>query len=164
MTSLVQLGRPVAGPHAAAGRFHRARWWPTLVVACLAVWVGACGGSQKGKVEATPKTVLVIRSDENTNAGRPLQVLVRAVELQAFLEDSYATVAGLVITPDDTVLAGAVLFPGHELRLSIERPTAPIAVYFLFTEPGSPWKMQLEPPLKWRVEFQLGEHSILEPE
>ncbi len=133
----------------------------TLVVGSALVL--GCGGSPKPSTPSTPQMTIVVQSDEETNQGRPLHMLVRAVDLQTFLEEPYPSVAEKVITPDDSVLTQTVIFPGTEEEVSFDQPTStPVAIYFLFTNPGTPWKLQLDEPLPSRVELVLDKDSIVE--
>jgi hypothetical protein len=140
-------------------------------MALLAALVAAggnagCGGKQKSKpADSAPETVIVVLSGHKTNDARPFYVLVRNVDLKTYLAEPYAAVAAKVITPDESVLAAEVIFPGRrtELRLRLTEDATP-SVYFLFTEPGSPWKTRIEQPVPGKIELALGDDRILEAE
>lgn len=105
----------------------------------------AYGQDEKPKAEPDKKLVLTIAADRDLNDGRPLHAIVRAVTLKAFAEDSYATVADLVVDPDESVVERFIIYPGSDRRIVVEPPEKPssIAIYFLFTDPttsSKSWK------------------------
>lgn len=132
------------------------------LVLCMLAALG-CGSRQKPA--PAPEVLLSVRSEESTNAGRPLHVLVRSVDFKTFVEESYQDVAGLVVAPDASVLATFIVFPGSAHAEKIAKPEkGGIAMYFLFTEPGNPWKRLFEEPLAKRIEISLEENHIVDPE
>lgn len=100
--------------------------------------------------EPAPAATLTIRvtAQIDANARRPLYVLVRAVTLKDFVEDQYRDIAGLVVEPDETVLASALVFPGTEQELTIAKPEGKtVGVYCLLTlATGTSWKRLFEEP------------------
>lgn len=156
--------------HAVTGTACKTRrGLPALALALLALLTlvaMGCGGKQKGgATKQDPESVIVVLSGHKTNKGRPFYVLVRNVDLKTYLAEPYTDVAGKVITPDDTVLASDVIFPGRrtELRLRVAED-ASLSVYFLFTAPGNPWKTRIEQPVPRKIELHLGDDRILEPD
>ena len=139
-----------------------ARALVVLVLATLAA--PACGSKPRpaaaaasGKVEVE----LVVRSTRETNDGRPLHAVIRAVDRETYVADSYADVANLVTRKDESVLATFVVFPGHEHRQTIEiAKKTPIAVYALFTRPGTQWKKLFEEPVASPVQIFLSRRVI----
>ena len=136
-----------------------------LVMLLLATLALACGG--KKPPPATPaasdkiEVEIVVRSTRETNDGRPLHAVVRAVDQETYVADSYAQVANLVTHKDESVLATFVIFPGHEHRQTIEvGKKTPIAVYALFTRPGKQWKKLLGHPTATPVQIVLSRHNI----
>lgn len=136
-----------------------------LVMLLLATLATACGGSKSppvtpaasGKIEVE----IVVRSTRETNDGRPLHAVVRAVDQETYVADSYAQVANLVTHKDESVLATFVIFPGHEHRQTIEvSKKTPIAVYALFTRPGKRWKKLLAYPTPTPVQIVLSRRDI----
>lgn len=143
-----------------------ARALAMLLVAALAA--PACGskpprtGAKAGdKAGDKIEVELVVRSTSETNDGRPLHAVVRAVDRETYVADSYADVAALVTRKDESVLATFVVFPGHEHRQIVEvGKKTPIAVYALFTRPGKQWKTLLEHPTPAAVRIALSRHDI----
>jgi hypothetical protein len=123
------------------------------VVALLLISTG-CGSSHVTvRVDSTPET----------NEGRPFYMVVRSVESAAFVTEGYDSVASKVFaTPkDQTVLASAVIFPGIEQSVEVEKPQAlPLAVYFLFSKPGERWKTTRTLPVPTSVDIELAGNEI----
>jgi predicted component of type VI protein secretion system len=137
-----------------------------LVMLVLAALAAPACGSKPRPAAATSNTVeveLVVHSTSETNDGRPLHAVVRAVDSETYVADSYAHVASLVTHKDESVLATFVVFPGHEKRLTIEvGKKAQIAVYALFTRPGKQWMKLIEQPLPSPVRIFLSKRVIAE--
>jgi len=56
-----------------------------------------------------------------------------------------------------------VVFPGHPAQAKLQvSAQSPIAVYFLFTNPGKPWRKLIGAPLDRRIELRLAGASIQE--
>lgn len=127
--------------------------WLLLALAVLAVLGG--GGCNTVRVR--------LRAEADTNQGRPLQVLVRALDEQTYRTESYAAVSRLVIAPDDSVLRKLVIAPQPRYRrsLCVSVPAGrPLALYFLYTAPTGHWKMLLLPRLPWAVTVPLRRSGI----
>ena len=79
------------------------------------------------------------------------------------MTDSYDTVASKVFAnpPDPSVLRSEVVYPGTTLDLTVVKPEMlPIAVYFLFTNPGERWKMSQVQPLPSSMDIGLDKNQI----
>lgn len=134
-----------------------------LVMLLVTLVAPACGSKSKPAAAPSSKVEveIVVRSTRETNDGRPLHAVVRAVNRETYVADSYAHVAGLVTRKDESVLATFVVFPGHEHRQTIELgKKTPIAVYALFTRPGKQWKKLIEEPVTSPVEIHLSKRVI----
>lgn len=138
----------------------------TLVLALLAT--AACGSKSRPPAAAPDAKIeieLTVQSTEKTNDGRPLHVVVRAVDRETWAADSYASIADLVSRKDASVLTTFVVFPGHLAEATLQVSAKdPIAVYFLFTRPGRPWRKLVDAPLARRIELRLASASIQEDE
>lgn len=121
--------------------------WPALL----------CFSSGCGYVRVTMTT------ENITNNGRPLQVLVRAVDEQTYRQDSYSVVSQQVIRPDQSVLRKLVIEPRQKGKKSFcVKPGKGkgMAVYALYTSPIGPWKMLFLPSLPLMVTIPLGRRGI----
>lgn len=104
---------------------------------------------------------MTVRSPADMNAGRPIRMLVRAVDPQQYVDESYQTVADKVVFKDDSVLHSAVVYPNVPLHAEIKWPSSKaIGVYFFFTTPGPRWKTLLEMPLPHTADINLGRDNI----
>ena len=108
---------------------------------------------------------VTLQADAETNQGRPLRVLVRSVNEQAYREETYASASRLVILPDATVLQSLTLEPRpRETRkfwVKSEKGKA-MALYFFYTAPTASWKVWLKPALPWRITVPLGRTGVKE--
>lgn len=126
--------------------------WARRLVSALGL-LAVLGGC-KPKGDAAPpkpelKLPIVVRAGEDCNGGRPVYVVVRAVDEQGFVEDGYEEIAGLVVTPDETVLAVLLVFPGAAVfeQIVVDELPAMVGVYGLFTVvEGGGWKTLVEQP------------------
>jgi hypothetical protein len=138
----------------------------TLVLAMLGIT--GCGSKSRPPAatpDAKTEIAIAVQSTKQTNDGRPLHVVVRAVDRETWAADSYASIADLVSRKDDSVLTTFVVFPGHEAEAKLQVSARnPIAVYFLFTQPGKPWRKLIDAPLARRIELRLAGASIAEQE
>lgn len=109
-----------------------------------------------------PTTVqLRLRSQTQTNAGRPLAVLVRRVDAgaAAFRSQRYSEMEQLVTAPDASVLRSLFVYPQVRGVRCIEFPypsTGSFAIYALYAEPSGQWKVLYEPTLPDKIELWLG--------
>ena len=135
------------------------------VLAALAL--ASCGGrvpAAAGASASKPSVTISVAPSKTSNHGRPLYAIVRTVTLKQFAEEPYATVAQLVVSPDESVLAAFVVFPGIDQAVTIDKPAkGALAVYFLFTEAtGTTWKQLYDsPPAKSLL--TLDEDEIVQP-
>lgn len=128
--------------------------WLLLTPALLA----ACGGSAQMKLRVNPAA--------DTNDRLPCYLLVRRVDPKAYVSDSYQSVAAMVMSPDDSVVASALIFPGKPQDIALApAPTGEkgqLAVYVLFTYPNGDWKTLLPSTTPNQIEITL-EASRLYP-
>ena len=130
----------------AASRFRAA-----LVAAAV---LAGCS-SNKLKIE--------VSSSAETNEGRPFYTVIRQVEQATYVTDSYEAVAAKVFAnpPDPSVLRSEVIYPGQTAELTVTKPEVlPIAVYFLFSQPGERWKMSKVQPLPSSIDIELEKNQI----
>lgn len=134
-----------------------------ITIALLAA-LTCLGGSGCGSSKMIKRTI-VFRPQQQSNAGRPFYALVRTVEEQDFLTDSYVKVSGLVYPSnkkDETIVHVALIWPSHDKTVVIEIPKdKAVAIYCLFTNPGSQWKVLLPPPMEERIWAVLDRGTIV---
>jgi hypothetical protein len=103
---------------------------------------------------------VTVRSPQDLNLGRPVRMLIRSVDQQEYVNESYVAVADKVVVKDESVLASEVVYPQLPLMVSVKRGDKMVAVYFLFTQPGARWKTLLELPVPHATEIKLGTSNI----
>jgi hypothetical protein len=104
---------------------------------------------------------LTVRSPSDMNSGRPVRMLVRAVDPQQYVNESYQLVADKVVARDESVLESAVVYPNVPITARVKRPTSKsVGVYFFFTQPGPRWKTLLEIPVPHTTTIKLGQANI----
>ena len=128
-----------------------------FVVLCLTT---GCGTFPKSNIP--PEIKFDIQSTSSTNEGKTFYVLVRTVTDAGFLTETYNSIAGTVFAepPLPDILAKHVVFPGRKLEFNLKNPGKSMAVYCLFTKPGSPWKTMLREPFGYEYVLKLGENNV----
>jgi hypothetical protein len=114
----------------------------------------------------TRNTVLRIEPTADSNAGRPVYLLVRTTTPQGYLEQGYPAIASLVGRPDDSVHSSVVVFPGHATEIALPPSSSDaLAVYVLFTQPRGSWRTLLPLPSSGRVRVRVAaDHlELVEP-
>ncbi|NTX03934.1 hypothetical protein [Myxococcus sp. CA040A] len=125
---------------------------PWLVMLALALGSVAC---------APTHLTINVKSPPGTNQGRPMHMLVRAVDSQRYMTEFYADVAERVVHPDDSVVQTLVVYPGEKTQTKVKIPEeSPLAISFLFTTPDGAWQVLLDTPIPGRVDIELEESRI----
>ena len=102
-----------------------------------------------------------VKSPPGANQGRPLYMVVRAVDPKQYMVETYADVAAKVVNPDDMVLQTVVVYPGTVKRVRVKLPPEqPVAISFLFTTPDGAWQQLLDVPVPERIDLELQESRI----
>ncbi|HEX8701262.1 MAG TPA: hypothetical protein VF815_20725 [Myxococcaceae bacterium] len=102
-----------------------------------------------------------VTSPPGANQGRPLYMVVRAVDSKQYMVETYADVAAKVVNPDDMVLQTTVVYPGTVKRVRVKMPPEmPVAISFLFTTPDGAWQQLLDVPVPERIDLELQENRI----
>lgn len=125
------------------------RWWRTGVVLSGLLWLSlsSCAHSEATSV----KRRIVFQPGPGTNSGRPVYVLVRTVNENEFLTDSYRRISGLVYpnSGDPSVLKVLLVWPNRAQNVEVEVPKEKsVGIYCIFTKPGDQWKLLLTEPMK----------------
>jgi hypothetical protein len=102
-----------------------------------------------------------VKSPPGANQGRPLYMVIRAVDSKQYMVETYADVAAKVVNPDDSVLQTTVVYPGTVKRIRVKLPPEmPVAISFLFTTPDGAWQELLDVPVPERIDLELQESRI----
>jgi hypothetical protein len=104
--------------------------------------------------------MLSVKSPQDLNGGRPVRMLVRAIDQQDYVNEPYTAVADKVVAKDDSVLYSAVVYPRLPITTAIKKTGKSMGVYFFFTAPGARWKTLLEMPLPRVAEIRLSASTI----
>lgn len=107
---------------------------------------------------------LRLRSDAQTNGGRPLIVMLRRVtSALPFRREHYSEIERLVITPDASVLRVLSMPPGVKkpLCVTIPYPTqGDVALYALYSAPVADWRVLFAAPVPDRIDLVLHADGI----
>ncbi|MCK5798644.1 MAG: hypothetical protein KAI47_15735 [Deltaproteobacteria bacterium] len=107
---------------------------------------------------------IYLKSEGQLNGGRPLYVVVRTVDEQSFLADTYGKLAKVVTASprDADVLKVLLLWPEAKNEVTIEVPTdKAIGLYCLFTHPGNQWKVLFPSPMASNVHLRLVRGNVM---
>ncbi len=133
-----------------------------LWMAPLILLMGCFSKTEDEKPVAT-KTVLQIRTSEETNQGTPFYVVVKSADYSQFLTDDYRKIAteAMVGDKDPSQLNATCFIPGETKTIEVEnKDDKPVGVYFIFTHPGEEWKYLTDEKEGRKVKFLLGENEI----
>lgn len=105
-----------------------------------------------------PPLAFTISTPKQTNSGGLFYMVARTANEKQFMLDTYKEIAGKAFSdpPDPNILGVFSIVPGTEQLCEINPPAqGTMALYFLFTQPGSQWKKLLSEPLakKYRINF-----------
>lgn len=134
---------------------RRARWCEALLL-LAPLLLPACSGAPQVKLRISPAN--------DTNDRLPCYILVRQVDPRAYVSDSYQSVASMVMTPDASVVASALVFPGATQDFILSPPPkGQLAVYVLFTYPTGNWKTLLPTTAPSQLEIKLAASQLYPP-
>lgn len=143
---------------------------PALGVLSCGCSLFASGGSASAAARSeassprTTATELTVESRPETNAGKVFSMMVRSVpeKVAETKSETYEEAARMLSDPrDEAVVLAQPIFPGRTARSRLEQEAdRRLIFYFLFTEPGDLWRVQIAgaPPAAVRV--VLGENSV----
>ena len=104
-----------------------------------------------------------IRSNYSTNNEQPVCIVIRSVNYNNFLTESYQDIAGMVYAdpPNPSVIASHIILPGTKEKIEIEIPPKElVGVYSLFKEPDI-WKVILSRPFDKKYYIILEHNRIV---
>jgi predicted component of type VI protein secretion system len=135
----------------------------TPLILLLILLTGCASKSEDEKKPIATKTILQIRTNEDTNHGTPFYVVVKPTDYSQFLTDDYKKVAteAMVGDKDPTKFNTTCFIPGETKTIEVEnKDDKPVGVYFIFTHPGEEWKYLTDEKEGRKVKFLLGENEI----
>lgn len=110
--------------------------------------------------------LLVVNTATNANDGYPVHMMVRMIDPDALLTETYDTAVDVLFSdpPDPSILDKSVLFPGTRIRRSVTATQgAPLAAYFFVADPQTlNWKLILDSNRETAHCLQLLSHTALE--
>ncbi len=111
---------------------------------------------------SAPQMTLAMESLSNSNRGRAMYVIARAVTAQQFATQDYRTVAALVEAPDSTVRATIVVLPGRTTSATVRlEANDRIAIYGFFSDVGGAWRVLLDrSPAGTSVRLRVTDNSL----
>jgi hypothetical protein len=117
---------------------------------------------------APPPIEFDISTDYQTNDGRLFYFVVRRVDNEKqFMQESYLNIANTAFSSQQgsATLGVFSITPGVVQEYSLDAPAqGNIALYFLFTQPGSQWKKLLAMPLEEGYNINLKANNQVEIE
>ena len=129
--------------------------WKAILSLLMAALLAACSSAPK----PPPMLTFDVRANIQTNNGGLFYFVVRSVNEKQFMLDSYQDIADKAFSnpPDPGVLGVFSIVPGTKQECAVSQPAqGSVALYFLYTQPGSQWKKLLSMPfdLKYRVNLK----------
>ncbi|MEY3787062.1 MAG: hypothetical protein RLZ75_1269 [Pseudomonadota bacterium] len=121
----------------------------------------ACSSAPK----PPPPLVFNVKANSQTNNGGLFYFVVRSANEKEFMLESYRDVASKAFSdpPDPGVLGVFSIVPGTKQECVLSQPTQSfVALYFLFTEPGSQWKKLISMPFEDKYTINLKANSQVE--
>ncbi len=133
-------------------------WRTQFIVAVMtSVLLAGLFGCAKNRMS------IKIQSNYNTNDEQPVCVVIRSVNYNNFLTESYQDIAEMVYAdpPDPTVIASHIILPETKEKIEIEIPPKElVGVYCLFKEPDI-WKIILRRPFDSKYYIILEQNRIV---
>jgi len=109
------------------------------------------------------RMALKVQSGYDTNEQQPVALVVRAVNYNTFVTESYQDVVQNVYAdpPDPTMLDARILLPGQEAEIVFEKPAKDlVGIYCLFSRPRI-WKEVIRRPFKNKYRVILRQNDML---
>ena len=133
-------------------------WRTQFIVAVMtSVLLAGLFGCAKNRMS------IKIRSNYSTNNEQPVCIVIRSVNYNNFLTESYQDIAEMVYAdpPNPTVIASHIILPGTKEKIEIEIPPKElVGVYSLFKEPDI-WKVILSRPFDKKYYIILEHNRIV---
>jgi hypothetical protein len=135
--------------------------WTLFSSLILAILLTACASDPT----PPPPVEFEITADHQTNNSRLFYFVVRTANDKQFMLESYQDVANKAFSDpqDPSVLGVFSIVPGTKQEYNFSLPAqGAIALYFLFTQPGTQWKKLLSVPIQNKYNIRLTPTSQVE--
>jgi hypothetical protein len=135
--------------------------WKIFLLLVTILLLTACSSAPK----PPPSLVFDVKANSQTNNGGLFYFVVRSANEKQFMLESYRDVASKAFSdpPDPGVLGVFSIVPGTKQECVLSQPTQGfVALYFLFTEPGSQWKKLISMPFEDKYTINLKANSQVE--
>ncbi len=133
-------------------------WRTQFIVAVMTsvLLAGLCGCAKN-------RMSIKIQSEFNANDKQPVCIVIRSVNYNNFLTESYQDIAEMVYAdpPNPTVIASHIILPGTKEKIEIEIPPKElVGVYCLFKDPEI-WRILLRRPFDSKYSIVLEQNRIV---
>lgn len=135
--------------------------WKIILSLIMAVLLAACSSDPK----PPPMLVFDVKANIQTNNGGLFYFVARSANEKQFMLESYQDIAGKAFSnpPDPGVLGVFSIVPGTKQECAVSQPAqGAVALYFLYTQPGSQWKKLLSMPFEVKYTVNLKANSQVE--
>jgi len=125
-----------------------------VMVLLITSFVCGCAGN---------RMTLKVKSDSDMNGRQPVAFVVRTVNYNTFLTESYQDIVQKVYAnpPDPALLDSRILLPGQKEEISFQKPEKDlVGIYCLFSRPHT-WKEILRRPFDKKYRIILKENDIV---
>ncbi len=133
-----------------------------IAVMISALLAGLCGCA-KYRIFNKNRMSIKILSESNANDKQPVAIVIRSVNYNNFLTESYQDIAEMVYAdpPDPSVIASRIILPGTKEKIEIEIPPKDlVGVYCLFKDPDI-WRIILRRPFDSKYSIVLEQNRIV---
>lgn len=128
--------------------------WKMSMALLAAVLLTACASDPA----PPPSLIFNVTANAQTNNGGLFYFVVRSVNEKQFMLETYQDVAGKAFadSSDANSIGSFSIVPGAKQECVVSPPAqGTVALYFLWTQPGSQWKKLLSLPLASKYNVNL---------
>lgn len=127
-----------------------------IAVMTSVLFAGLCGCAKN-------RMSIKVLSEFNANDKQPVCIVIRSVNYNNFLTESYQDIAEMVYAdpPNPSVIASHIILPGTKEKIEIEIPPKElVGVYCLFKDPDI-WRIILRRPFDSKYSIVLEQNRIV---
>ena len=140
--------------------------FPLILFFILIMLFNFIGCLKKNIKLATPGISFHIISKADTNGGEPCYIMIRMVNENNFLTDSYEEASKMIFAnpPNESILTYDLILPYNYKEIKVNVPDKPtsLGLYCFFSEHSDKWKVLLPKPLKTKYKFVLEKNKIMQ--